>query len=154
MNTDYIFKNGRKLETFNFINENDLANDYIGYLIEYNQKVYQVITDDKGKLLYPDEPPEIVSENINHIYDFIDELENSPAIIGTDAIIPDSSDDVNIVDGKLIYRGRVIEPLPDYEDELNSWEEFVEDDNEKETNSRNEIDIEDYTNNNTNWNFI
>lgn len=154
MNTDYIFKNGRKLETFNFINENDLANDYIGHLVEYNQRVYQVITDDKGKLLYPDEPPEIISDHINHIYDFIDELENSPATIGTDAIIPDSDDDVNIVDGKLIYRGRVIEPLPDYEDELNSWEEFVEDDNEKETNSRNEIDIEDYINTNTNWNFI
>jgi hypothetical protein len=154
MNTSYIFKNGKMLESFNFINEDDLANDYIGHLIEYNDKVYQVVTNDKGNLLYPDEPPEIVSDHINHIYEFIHDLENSPAVIGTDAIIQDSNDDVNIIDGKLVYRGRVIEPLPDYEDDLNSWDEFIEDEGDEETNSRNEIDIEDYDNNNTNWNFI
>ncbi len=153
MNNDYIFRNGKMIETFNFINHNDLNNDYIGHLIEYKNTVYQVVTDGKNKLIDPNEPAEIVSENINYIYDYMDELENSPINIGTEINIPDTNDGAMIIDGKLVYHGRVIEPILDDEDEIDNFEydEASYGDEYDKPNSRNEIDVEEYREDNGNW---
>ena len=154
MNNDYIFKNGNIIETFNFINEYDLNNDYIGHLVEYNNAVYQIVTDSNNKLIDPDEPAEIVSEHINYIYDYIDELENSPIKFGTELNVPDMNDGAMMIDNSVIYRGRIIEPILD-DEEVNDYEfEYDEssyEDESDEPSSRNEIDVEEYREENGNW---
>jgi hypothetical protein len=54
-----VYDVGRRLESFNYINQFDLDNVYIGYLIQVDNTVYQVIVNQHNMIINPDDQAEI-----------------------------------------------------------------------------------------------
>jgi hypothetical protein len=55
MTNQEVYDIGRRLESFNYINQFDLDNVYIGYLIQIENTVYQVIVNQHNVIINPDE---------------------------------------------------------------------------------------------------
>lgn len=125
MTNKFIYSKGRVIENFNYILPDDPYNDYIGNLIDFNNTIYEIVTDLSGNVLNPDDDAIIVSSDIEKIYDHIDYLNSKPLNISD---LSDSNSsfqgDVIIEDGRIYYNGIEIIPLPD--DGTNEVNTFVE----------------------------
>jgi hypothetical protein len=54
-----VYDIGRRIESFNYVNQYDLDNVYIGYLIQIENTIYQVIVNQYNIIVNPDEQAEI-----------------------------------------------------------------------------------------------
>lgn len=59
MTNQEVYDIGKKLESFNYINQYDLDNYYIGYLIQVENTIYQVIVNQHNLLIDPYEEAEV-----------------------------------------------------------------------------------------------
>lgn len=62
-----VYDNGRIIETFNYINQFDPYNNYIGYLIKIDNTVYEIVVNQHNLLVDPDEKAVIfrIEDNAN-----------------------------------------------------------------------------------------
>lgn len=54
-----VYDIGRRIESFNYVNQYDLDNVYIGYLIQIENTIYQVIVNQYNIIVNPDDQAEI-----------------------------------------------------------------------------------------------
>lgn len=78
MTNSELFKMGKIVELYNYVDPNDLDADYIGHLIVYDNKVYEVITDEKQVPLNPNGSPTLMSESLEDMYTAFRELQERP----------------------------------------------------------------------------
>jgi hypothetical protein len=62
-----ILKKGTVLEEYEYINGDDLDNQYYANIVLYDDKLYEIIFDSNHKILFPDEEPRLISENANEV---------------------------------------------------------------------------------------
>lgn len=55
MTNQEVYDIGRRIESFNYINPYDLDNVYIGYLIQVDSIIYQVIVNQHNMIIDPNE---------------------------------------------------------------------------------------------------
>lgn len=125
MTNQYVFDYGKVIDTFNYINVNDIDGEYIGHLIQFDSTVYEVIIHQSGGTLNPNDDARIVSENIDVIYNHIDEINDKPLNIKNFVEEEQKTDNVTIEDGKIFFNGMVIEPI--YNDVYENYEEHIDD---------------------------
>lgn len=114
MTNQFIFDKGKVIENFNYILQNDPYNDYIGNLIEYDEKIYEIITDTSGKVVDPDLIPTALSNGVSEIYDHIDYINDKPLNVVNKPVQTNSFEgDVVIEDGRIYYNGIEIIPQID-----------------------------------------
>jgi len=135
MTNQYVFDYGKVIDTFNYINVNDIDGEYIGHLIQFNSTVYEVIIHQSGGILYPNDDARVVSDNIDVIYNHIDEINDKPFNIKNFVEEGQQTDNVTIEDGKIVFNGMVIEPI--YNDVYEDYEEHID---EYDNNNINNFD--------------
>lgn len=114
MTNQFIFDKGKVIENFNYILQEDPYNDYIGNLIEYDEKIYEIITDTIGKVVNPDLIPTALSNGVSEIYDHIDYINDKPLnVVNKPAQTNSFEGDVVIEDGRIYYNGIEIIPQID-----------------------------------------
>lgn len=115
MTNKFIFDKGKIIETFNYIFPDDQYNDYIGNLVDYNGKIYEIITDLNGVVLDAESNANIIANNgVKEIYDHIDYLNSKPLNISNDLNTDTSfKGDLVIEDGRIFYNGIEIIPIPE-----------------------------------------
>lgn len=83
MKSGELFRSGKIIDTFIHINPNDLENEYFGHYIQYENSLYEIITDSNNTVLSPDSDARLVTDDINKIYEigsYDYEEENEPVI--------------------------------------------------------------------------
>ena len=136
MTNQQVFSSGKIIEEYNYIHPVDFEEEYIGYLVELDNIVYEIISKPNGNILHPSEESRIVSKNLDEIYDYCDYLHDRPLNI-CEPIIDEQKlkdkvypyDEVDIVDGDyIIFNGKEIQILGeiDTEDYLDFFEEDSE----------------------------
>lgn len=114
MTNQFIFDKGKVIENFNYILQEDPYNDYIGNLIEYDEKIYEIITDTSGKVVDADLIPTALSNGVSEIYDHIDYINDKPLnVVNKPAQTNSFEGDVVIEDGRIYYNGIEIIPQID-----------------------------------------
>ena len=132
MTNQYVFDSGKIIDIFNYIHPNDIDGEYIGYLVEFNNSVYEIIKHQRDGILNPDDTAELISDNLDSIYDYIDEINEKPLNIKNNIDESIEHDDGLIIeDGKIFFNGRLIEPI--YDDIEEDYNEYI--DNSNETNT-------------------
>ena len=142
MTNQEVFDNGRIIETFYYINQFDLTNDYIGYLIQVDDIVYQIVTTEHNILLNPHDEAILFTDNLEAVYSEIDNAINEPLKFSFDMDndqIEKKDNDLYVDDFVIKYKGNVIANTYG----PNDWDQHHKFDN---SNSNNQDD--------TNHNFI
>lgn len=127
-----VFDRGRIIETFNYMDEYDFENTYIGYLIQVNDTVYQVIATQHNLILNPEEEANVFTTDLTGIYSDIERSMKEPIRIETKLVGDDEFEkksDIEVEDDVIKYKGKVIakrftdETIFDQYRELDSWKE-------------------------------
>lgn len=114
MTNQFIFDKGKVIENFNYILQDDPYNDYVGNLVEYDKKIYEIITDISGKVVDPDLIPIALSNNVSEIYDYINDINDKPFnFVNKPAQTNSFEGDVVVEDGRIYYNGIEIIPQID-----------------------------------------
>lgn len=125
-----VFDRGRIVETFNYMDEYDFENTYIGYLIQVNDIVYQVIATQHNLILNPEEEAIVFTTELNTIYSDIEKSMQEPIRIETKLVNEDEFDkksDVEVDEDVIKYKGKVIakrftnETIFDQYKEIDAW---------------------------------
>lgn len=115
MTNQFIFDKGKVIENFNYILQDDPYNDYVGNLVEYDKKIYEIITDISGKVVDADLIPTALSNDVSEIYDYIDYINDRPLNVVNKPTQTNSFEgDVVVEDGRIYYNG--IEIIPQIEE--------------------------------------
>lgn len=129
-----VFDRGKIVETFNYMDDFDLENSYIGYLIQLNDIVYKVIATNHNMLIDPESEAEILATDINDIYSQIEQSMNEPLRIETKLVDDfEEKSDIEVDDGVIKYKGRVVanhftnESIFDQYKEIDAWK-IIDDD--------------------------
>jgi len=129
-----VFDRGKIIETFNYMDDFDLENYYIGYLIEFNDIVYKVIATNHNMLIDPEGEAEIFTTDISGVYSQIEQSMSEPIRIET-KLVDDFEEKSDIeVDNEVIrYKGRVVanrftnETVFDQYREIDAWKQNNDD---------------------------
>ncbi len=114
MTNQFIFDKGKVIENFNYILQDDPYNDYVGNLVEYDKKIYEIITDISGKVVDADLIPTALSNDVSEIYDHIDYINDRPLnVVNKPAQTNSFEGDVVVEDGRIYYNGIEIIPQID-----------------------------------------
>lgn len=133
-----VFDKGKILETFNYMDDYDFENIHIGYLIQVNDTVYQVIATQHNLLLNPEEEAIVFTTQLNDMYSDIQRSMQEPIKIETKMVDEnefDKKSDIEIDDDVIKYKGKVIvkrftnETIFDEYKELDSWKNDMEQQN-------------------------
>lgn len=133
-----VFDKGKILETFNYMDDYDFENIHIGYLIQVNDTVYQVIATQHNLLLNPEEEAIVFTTQLNDMYSDIEKSMQEPIKIETKMVDEnefDKKSDIEIDDDVIKYKGKVIvkrftnETIFDEYKELDSWKNDMEQQN-------------------------
>jgi hypothetical protein len=125
-----VFDRGKILETFNYMDEYDFENTHMGYLIELNGIVYQIITTEHNLLINPESEAVVFASDINDVYSQIENSMKEPIQIQTQMVDDDyfgNKSDIQVDDDVIKYKGNVIanrftnETIFDEYRELDSW---------------------------------
>ena len=99
-----VFDRGKIIETFNYMDDFDLENSYIGYLIELNDIVYTVIATNHNMLIDPESEAEIFTTDINGVYSQIEQSMNEPLRIETKLVDDfEEKSDIEVDDDVIKY---------------------------------------------------
>lgn len=151
MTNQEVFNIGKVLEVFNYLNPTDLDNNYIGYLIEIDRVIYQVIATEHNRLLNPDEPAHIFSDNSQALYDA---MMQTPEPIQVLTSVPEEKDKDLYVDEYVIkYKGKVIANTygPNDWDQYAQYTDEIADDENEDSKSNNSNFQQNIQNFNTPW---
>jgi hypothetical protein len=130
MNNMEVFDRGKILETFNYMDEYDFENTHMGYLVELNGIVYQIIATENNILINPESEASIFTSDINDVYSQIEKDMKEPIKIETRMVGDDyfeNKSDIQVDDGVIKYKGNVIvnrftnQTVFDEYKELDSW---------------------------------
>lgn len=138
MTNQEVFEIGKIIETFYYINEFDLENNYIGYLVEFNDIVYQIVTTEHNMILNPDEEAFVFTNNLNDVYSSIDAAMNEPIDFSfntVDDINEKKDNDFYVDDFVIKYKNKVIANTYG----PNDWDQYGKFDNSK-SNGPDDID--------------
>jgi len=133
-----VFDKGKIVETFNYMDDYDFENIHIGYLIQVNDTVYQVIATQHNLLLNPEEEAIVFTTQLNDMYSDIQRSMQEPIKIETKMVDEnefDKKSDIEIDDDVIKYKGKVIvkrftnETIFDEYKELDSWKNDMEQQN-------------------------
>ena len=133
-----VFDRGRIIETFNYMDEYDFENTYIGYLIQVNDTVYQVIATQHNLILNPEEEANVFTTDLTGIYSDIERSMKEPIRIETKLVGDDEFEkksDIEVEEDVIKYKGKVIvkrftnETIFDEYKELDSWKNDMEQQN-------------------------
>lgn len=133
-----VFDKGKILETFNYMDDYDFENIHIGYLIQVNDTVYQVIATQHNLLLNPEEEAIVFTTQLNDMYSDIEKSMQEPIKIETKMVDEnefDKKSDIEVDDDVIKYKGKVIvkrftnETIFDEYKELDSWKNDMEQQN-------------------------
>ena len=125
-----VFDRGKILETFNYMDEYDFENTHMGYLVELNGIVYQIIATENNILINPESEASIFTSDINDVYSQIEKDMKEPIKIETRMVGDDyfeNKSDIQVDDGVIKYKGNVIvnrftnQTVFDEYKELDSW---------------------------------
>lgn len=153
-----VFDNGKIIEIFNYMDEYNFENTYIGYLIQIEDTVYQVIATQHNLLLNPEEEAIVFTTQLNDMYSDIKKSMQEPIKIETKLVDEnefDKKSDIEVDDYVIKYKGKVIakrftnETIFDQYKELDSWNEDNQSTNN--TNDNNGNIVNNITNFNTPW---
>jgi hypothetical protein len=74
MTSKDILKYGNTIEEYDYINSEDLDNQYYAKIVVHDNKLYEIVFNSNKELMYPDEEPRLISEDaetvLNTPYDF------------------------------------------------------------------------------------
>jgi len=136
-----VFDRGKIIETFNYMDDFDLENSYIGYLIELNDIVYTVIATNHNMLIDPESEAEIFTTDINDVYSQIEQSMNEPLRIETKLVDDfEEKSDIEVDDDVIKYKGRVVanrftnESIFDQYKEIDAWKRIDADEPNDGTN--------------------
>lgn len=133
-----VFDKGKIVETFNYMDDYDFENIHIGYLIQVNDTVYQVIATQHNLLLNPEEEAIVFTTQLNDMYSDIQRSMQEPIKIETKMVDEnefDKKSDIEVDDDVIKYKGKVIvkrftnETIFDEYKELDSWKNDMEQQN-------------------------
>lgn len=133
-----VFDKGKIVETFNYMDDYDFENIHIGYLIQVNDTVYQVIATQHNLLLNPEEEAIVFTTQLNDMYSDIEKSMQEPIKIETKMVDEnefDKKSDIEVDDDVIKYKGKVIvkrftnETIFDEYKELDSWKNDMEQQN-------------------------
>lgn len=123
-----VFDRGKIIETFNYMGDFDLENSYVGYLIQLNDTVYQVIATKHNMLIDPEGDAEIFTTDINDVYYQIEQSMNEPLRIETKLVNDfEEKSDIEVDDEVIKYKGRVVvnrftnESIFDQYKDIDAW---------------------------------
>jgi hypothetical protein len=111
MTNQEVFDTGKIIETFHYINQFDLENDYIGYLVQFNDIVYQLVATEHNILLNPNEEAILFTDNLDAVYSSIEAAMSEPIDFSfntVDDINEKKDDDFYADDFVIKYKNKVI----------------------------------------------
>lgn len=84
-----IYDLGKNLGSFNYMDSDSLDEKYIGYLIEYQNMVYQIITNQNNVLVNPEDDAIPFAPSLDHVKNELRKKINEPIEVKTVTVNPD-----------------------------------------------------------------
>lgn len=78
MTSAEIFRLGSVIENYSYINPDDLEGQYVGHLVVFEKKVYEIVTDINNKIVEFSYEPRLVSEDVDKMYEEIEIYDSEP----------------------------------------------------------------------------
>ncbi len=80
MTSAEIFRLGSVIENYSYINPDDLEGQYVGHLVVFEKKVYEIVTDANNKIVEFSYEPRLVSEDIDKMYEEMESYDQEPTV--------------------------------------------------------------------------